>query len=101
MINEFEMIDIGLMTYYLGIEIKQGDDGIFISQDKFIKEILKKFKKKDCAKKKKNSSWVWSEDDREWWRGEYKLYNIQKPSWEFEIIDMHSFIYCFWSRTWK
>jgi hypothetical protein len=46
MIKAFEMIDIGLMTYYLGIEIKQGEDGIFVSQ-----EILKKFKMKDCAKK--------------------------------------------------
>ena len=32
------------------IEIKQGDDGIFISHEKFAKYILKKFKMKDCAK---------------------------------------------------
>ena len=44
MIKEFEMMDIGLMTYYLRIKIKQGEDVIFVNQDKFAKEILKKFK---------------------------------------------------------
>jgi len=50
MIKEFEMMNIGLMTYYLGTEIKQGEDEIFVKQEKFVKEILKKFKMKDCAK---------------------------------------------------
>jgi len=31
MIKEFEMTDIGLMLYYLGIEVRQKEDGIFIS----------------------------------------------------------------------
>ena len=31
MAAEFKMTDIGLMSYYLGIEVKQSDDGIFIS----------------------------------------------------------------------
>jgi hypothetical protein len=38
------------MTYYLGIEIKQVENGIFMNQKKFAKEILKKFKIEDCAK---------------------------------------------------
>jgi len=50
--KEFEMTDIGLISYYLGIEIKQGEDGIFVNQEKFAKEILKKFKMEDCAKVK-------------------------------------------------
>lgn len=32
MIKEFEMTDIGLMSYYLGIEVKRKEEGIFISQ---------------------------------------------------------------------
>jgi hypothetical protein len=32
MIKEFEMINIGLISYYLGIEIKQGEDVIFMKQ---------------------------------------------------------------------
>ena len=50
MIKEFEMMNIGLMSYCLGIEIKQGQDEIFVNQEKFEREILKKFKMKDCAK---------------------------------------------------
>lgn len=50
MIQEFEITNIGLMTYYLGIEIKQGEDKIFMNQNKFVKKILKKFKIKDCVK---------------------------------------------------
>ncbi|KAG6510514.1 hypothetical protein ZIOFF_028538 [Zingiber officinale] len=32
MTKKFEMIDIGLMAYYLGIEVNQREDGSFISQ---------------------------------------------------------------------
>jgi len=35
MIQEFEMTDIGLMSYYLGIEVKQEEKGIFISQEAY------------------------------------------------------------------
>jgi len=42
--KEFEMIDLGLMSYFLGIEVIQGDDGIFIHQMKFAIAFLKKFK---------------------------------------------------------
>ncbi|KAA0051914.1 putative copia-type polyprotein [Cucumis melo var. makuwa] len=41
--QEFEMIDIGLMSYYLGIEVKQSEEGIFISQERYTREILEKF----------------------------------------------------------
>ena len=48
MTKEFEMTDIGLMAYYLGIQVKQQEDGIFISQEGYAKKILKKFKMNDC-----------------------------------------------------
>ena len=47
MMKEVERTDIGLMSYFLGIEFIQGDDGIFIHQRKFDTEILKKFKMED------------------------------------------------------
>ena len=50
MIKEFEMTNIGLISYYLGIEIKQGKDEIFMNQKKFAMEVLKKFKMEDCAR---------------------------------------------------
>ncbi|XP_048613344.1 uncharacterized mitochondrial protein AtMg00810-like [Brassica napus] len=47
MTKEFEMTDIGLMSYYLGIEVKQEENGIFIAQEGYAKEVLKKFKMDD------------------------------------------------------
>ncbi|KAG6500602.1 hypothetical protein ZIOFF_040450 [Zingiber officinale] len=44
MTKEFEMTNIGFMAYYLGIEVNQREDGIFISQEGYAREILKKFK---------------------------------------------------------
>ena len=48
MTKEFEMTDNRLMAYYLGIKVKQKEEGIFISQKSYVKEILKKFKMHDC-----------------------------------------------------
>nr|GEW25227.1 hypothetical protein [Tanacetum cinerariifolium] len=31
------------LTFFLGLEVKQSEEGIFISQDKYVAEILKKF----------------------------------------------------------
>ncbi|KAG6520573.1 hypothetical protein ZIOFF_017630 [Zingiber officinale] len=44
MTKKFEMTDIGLMAYYLGIEVNQRKDGSFISQEGYAREILKKFR---------------------------------------------------------
>ncbi|CAM8908570.1 unnamed protein product [Rhodiola kirilowii] len=44
MTRQFEMTDMGLMSYFLGIEVEQADSGIFISQKKYAKDILKRFK---------------------------------------------------------
>ena len=44
MIKQFEMTDMGLMSYFLEIEVFQSDYGIFISQKKYACDILKKFK---------------------------------------------------------
>ena len=40
----FEMPDLGIMNYFLGIEILQCSTSIFISQRKYAIDILKKFK---------------------------------------------------------
>ena len=44
----FEMTDLGLMSYFLGMEIKQAEHEVFICQKKYAKEILKKFKLEEC-----------------------------------------------------
>lgn len=48
MTKEFEMTDIGLMSYYLGIEVKQTKDGVFICQERYTKDILKRFGMENC-----------------------------------------------------
>ena len=42
------MTDLGLMSYFLSLEIKQNIKNIFIFQEAYAKEILKKFKMEDC-----------------------------------------------------
>nr|GEY21846.1 putative ribonuclease H-like domain-containing protein [Tanacetum cinerariifolium] len=41
--KRFQMISIGEITFFLGLQVTQKDDGIFISQDKYVADILKKF----------------------------------------------------------
>ena len=45
--NEFEMSLLGEPKLFLGLQISQLNDGIFISQSKYIKEMLKKFGMED------------------------------------------------------
>ncbi|GJS55585.1 putative ribonuclease H-like domain-containing protein [Tanacetum coccineum] len=41
--DKFQMSSMGELSFFLGLQVKQKSDGIFISQDKYIAEILKKF----------------------------------------------------------
>ncbi|GJX60170.1 putative ribonuclease H-like domain-containing protein [Tanacetum coccineum] len=41
--KRFQMSSMGELTFFLGLQVKQKDDGIFISQDKYMVDILKKF----------------------------------------------------------
>nr|GFC10871.1 copia protein [Tanacetum cinerariifolium] len=41
--GKFEMSAMGELTFFLGLQVKQLPDGIFISQDKYVKDMLKKF----------------------------------------------------------
>ncbi|GJZ37516.1 putative ribonuclease H-like domain-containing protein, partial [Tanacetum coccineum] len=41
--SEFEMSSMGELTFFLGLQVEQRSDGIFISQDKYVAEILRKF----------------------------------------------------------
>jgi hypothetical protein len=45
---EFEMKDLGMMHYFLGLEVWQRSDGIFLNQGKYAVEILKRFGMSDC-----------------------------------------------------
>ncbi|GJR38503.1 putative ribonuclease H-like domain-containing protein [Tanacetum coccineum] len=41
--KRFYMSSMGELTFFLGLQVTQKNDGIFISQDKYVDEILKKF----------------------------------------------------------
>ncbi|GJS20821.1 putative ribonuclease H-like domain-containing protein [Tanacetum coccineum] len=41
--KKFQMSSMGELTFFLRLQVTQKDDGIFISQDKYVDEILKKF----------------------------------------------------------
>jgi len=46
--TKFEMLVIGELLYFLGLQVNQLKNGIFISQIKYVKEMLKKFTMEDC-----------------------------------------------------
>nr|GEW03047.1 putative ribonuclease H-like domain-containing protein [Tanacetum cinerariifolium] len=41
--DKFQMSSIGELAFFLGLKVKQKQDGIFISQDKYVAKILRKF----------------------------------------------------------
>jgi hypothetical protein len=45
---EFEMKDLGSMHYFLGLEVWQSPEKIFLNQGKYAVEILKKFDMLEC-----------------------------------------------------
>ena len=46
--NEFEMSLLGELSFFLGLQIHQRNQGIFISQTKYIREMIKRFGMEDC-----------------------------------------------------
>lgn len=45
---EFEMTDLGLMLYYLGMEIRQKKNHFFVSQKAYVEKVLKNFGMENC-----------------------------------------------------
>ena len=41
--KEFEMSMVGELTIFLGLQVKQKKEGIFVSQEKYARNIVKKF----------------------------------------------------------
>ncbi|GJX95601.1 uncharacterized mitochondrial protein-like protein [Tanacetum coccineum] len=48
MTSQFEMSDLGELTYYLGIEVSQGKDCMEIKQERYARKILKEAGMEDC-----------------------------------------------------
>ncbi|WJX82941.1 hypothetical protein P8452_65643 [Trifolium repens] len=50
--SEFEMSLVGELTYFLGLQIKQMEDTIFISQSKYARNVVKKFGMENASHKR-------------------------------------------------
>ena len=50
--SKYEMSMMGELTYFLGLQVKKVGDGIFISQTKYIYDLLKKSDLMDCTSAK-------------------------------------------------
>nr|GFD39731.1 copia protein [Tanacetum cinerariifolium] len=48
MVKRFEMSMMGEMKFFLGLQVNQFSDGIFLNQSKYILDILKRFGMKNC-----------------------------------------------------
>jgi hypothetical protein len=48
LVSKFEMKDLGLMHYFLELEVWQRSDEIFLSKGKYTLEILQRFRMMDC-----------------------------------------------------
>ena len=48
MAKEFEMSMIDELNFFLGFQVKKLKKGTFIHQEKYTRDILKKFKMDDC-----------------------------------------------------
>jgi hypothetical protein len=46
--NEFEISLLGELSFFLGLHICQRNQGIFVSQTKYIREMIKRFEMEDC-----------------------------------------------------
>eukprot|EP00253_Pinus_taeda_P035754 PITA_35754 len=61
--TEFEMKDLGLLHYFLGLEIWQRSGGLFVSQGKYAREILEKFNMHGCKPVDTPLSGGWRKED--------------------------------------
>lgn len=48
LMQEFEMFDLGNLSYFLGMEFKDTGEGVFMHQKKYAQDILKRFKMSNC-----------------------------------------------------
>ncbi|GKC33445.1 putative ribonuclease H-like domain-containing protein, partial [Tanacetum coccineum] len=73
--DKFQMSSMGELTLFLGLQFQQKHDGIFINQDKYVAEILKKF---DFANVKTASTSI-----------KRILHEINKQSIDTKCVDVH------------
>jgi hypothetical protein len=48
LVDTFDMKDLGLLHYFLGLQVLPLSDGLFLSQSKYVMDLLNHFKMVDC-----------------------------------------------------
>eukprot|EP00253_Pinus_taeda_P013847 PITA_13847 len=61
--REFEMKDMGLMHYFLGMEVWQKDGEVFVSQGKYTNEIIRRFHMVKCKPIQTPLAGNWRKED--------------------------------------
>eukprot|EP00253_Pinus_taeda_P013204 PITA_13204 len=61
--REFEMKDMGLMHYFLELEVWKGDGELFVSQGKYANDILQKFRMESCKPMETPLETKWRKED--------------------------------------
>jgi hypothetical protein len=66
MMHKFEMSMMGELNYFLGFKVKQLKEGTFISQTKYIQDLLKRFGMKDvkACKDTYGNGWTFEPQQR-------------------------------------
>eukprot|EP00253_Pinus_taeda_P034427 PITA_34427 len=77
--KEFEMSLLGELTYFLGLQIHQKEGGIFLSQTKYLKQILKKYGMEDAKP-----------EEHKWW---CVLYGFQISIWVQQETEFNCLVY--------
>lgn len=91
--KRFEMSDLGKLSHYLGIEVKQGVGCIELKQSAYAKKILEKAGMRDCNPTK------YPMDPKETIRKDeggilVDITQFKKPSWRPAIPSSHKTRYC-------
>ena len=82
------MKDMGLLHYFLGLEIWQRDGEIFVSQGNYAKEILGKFHMESCKPIRYTSFRKLEERGCYFWRSS-GCYCLQAVSWFIDVSSEH------------
>jgi len=56
--NEFEISHMGELNFFLGLQIKQKKEGIFINQNKYAKDLLKRIGMENSGSKRTPKCWI-------------------------------------------
>ncbi|KAL0343433.1 UNVERIFIED_CONTAM: hypothetical protein Sangu_1230700 [Sesamum angustifolium] len=88
MMKTFEMSDLGLMHLFLGIEINQENEGIFICQRKYTETLLKKFQN-GKLQDSYYSFGYWRKVPERRWITKSRWLHVQKSHWKPTISNCH------------